>query len=156
MPLCPNPARASCPQINYIPPKRTVVDLSAYGPRDATVVKLPNINVNLSHPIQVLHNDPKVRVVDFSKLQKGPIYEVKLPDLPIKNKVRIDLPQVNVPTVVLPGESGAAARRRGAEGVAGEARSRCPRRRARARVPEAARPGAAASLCGPWLTVRQN
>ena len=86
---------------------RTVIDLSQFGPKDATVVKLPNININVSHPVKVIKDEPQVRFVDLGRLQKGPVYEFTLPNLPPKNTLTVNLPKVNMSTIVLPGELAA-------------------------------------------------
>jgi hypothetical protein len=44
------------------------------------------------------------QVFDFSRYQPSPIYDVQLPNLPQKNKVKISLPKVNMSSIVLPGE----------------------------------------------------
>jgi hypothetical protein len=54
-----------------IPPPRAVVDLSQFGPKDATVVQLPAININVSHPVEVLRDPPKIRVSAFLYLVCG-------------------------------------------------------------------------------------
>jgi hypothetical protein len=45
------------------------------------------------------------QLVDFGRLQKGPVYEFQFPNLPERNKVTVNLPKVNMSTIVLPGES---------------------------------------------------
>jgi len=52
-------------QVEIIPPPRVVVDLSQFGPKDSTVVKLPDVKINISNPVQILHDPPKVRVSVF-------------------------------------------------------------------------------------------
>lgn len=51
---------------------------------------------------------PPPQVVNLAAAQQGPVYEFKLPGLPQRNHIDINLPKVNFTGVTLPGERGTA------------------------------------------------
>lgn len=61
---------------------------------------LPAHNSRLTHS----QTPPPLQFVDLGHLQKGPVYEFTLPNLPPKNTVTVNLPKLNMSTIVLPGE----------------------------------------------------
>jgi len=61
-------------KVDVIPPGRTIIDLSALGPKDAKVVKLPYMLLNISEPIKVLRDPPKITVSPFLKPQGSEVW----------------------------------------------------------------------------------